>query len=389
MAQIQCRHFNGYKPCGKSENCDSACSSLDVPQASILIVHLGALGAVVRATSLLMPIKRKFPRSRVTWVTDAPAHRLLEDNPLVDRVLTTSAEDQLVLRALTFDVAFAIDKSLKAAGVLALTQVDLVFGFVADPHSGAILPSTPAAEELWSLGLSNQKKFFENKKTETQLMVEALELGAYHQDDYYLPLKIAELEEAERRHSHWKTNPDLPVVGLNTGCANTIPAKKWTVEFHRKVIEGLLASGYKNLVLLGGPEDSERNRQIAEGFDIIETPTKSGLRDGLISVAACDLVITGDSLGMHMAIAMKKYVIAWFGPTCAHEIELYGRGIALKAPVSCSPCWKRTCEKDVMCYDQIQLETVLDAVYQGLKVCHSDPQAKFSTFKRPFSETSA
>jgi heptosyltransferase-2 len=136
---------------------------------------LGAIGAVVRATSLLKSMKRKYPDSHITWVTDAPSDQLLRDHPMLDRVLTTKAEDLLTLSVLEFDVAFMIDKSLRAAGVLKQTHADLVFGFAVDPRSGAILPATAAAEELWQLGLDNHRKFFINQKAETQLMVEALE----------------------------------------------------------------------------------------------------------------------------------------------------------------------------------------------------------------------
>jgi ADP-heptose:LPS heptosyltransferase len=43
-----------------------------------------------------------------------------------------------------------------------------------------------------------------------------------------------------------------------------------------------------------------------------------------------------------MATVLKVPVIALFGPTSSTEIELYGRGLAVVAPVSCiyctSPC---------------------------------------------------
>lgn len=389
MVETNCRHFNGYKPCGKSEVCHSGCPFLDRPQVSILIVHLGALGAVVRSTSLLKAIKRKFPSSRVTWVTDAPAHQLLQGHPSIDRVLTTSLEDQLILRALSFEIGFVIDKSLKAMGVFSLTSCDYVYGFKADSMTGAIVPATVAAEELWCLGLSNAKKFFENKKPETQLLIEALELGEYERLDYDLHLTESEVIASKQRKTLWQKDSSQVVIGFNTGCANVIPAKKWTVEYHRIVIQALLMKGFKNIVLLGGPEDTIRNAEIAAGLSVFSSATTLGLRDGLVSINACDLVVTGDSLGMHMAIAMKKYVIAWFGPTCAHEIELYGRGEALLADVSCSPCWKRSCEKDVMCYDQIGLERVMSSIEQGVRECQKQQIEKFSTSKRLFSETSA
>ena len=327
------------------------------------MIHLGALGAVVRSTSLLKAVKRKYPGAMLTWVTDAPAHHLLKNHPGIDRVLTTSEADLLQLGALEFDVALVIDKSLKAMGVLKKTQAEQVFGFTVNARNGAIVPATSAANELWNLGLDNNQKFFVNQKPETQLMIEALELGPFKRDEYWLPLASDEQESVEKRRVRWLGEEKNFVIGLNTGCSNVISYKKLTIEYHRLLIQRL-AQNYPTaqIVLLGGPEDTERNRRIAYGLPVLQTPTESGLRDGLVSVAACDIVVTGDSLGMHMAISQHKQVVAWFGPTCAHEIDLYDRGMSILTKSPCSPCWKRACEKSIMCYDQVSLEEILNAV---------------------------
>ena len=368
MAISSCRSFSGYKPCKKFEICDSSCPHKDIPQSSLLVVHLGALGAVVRSTSLLKSIKRKYPSSMITWVTDAPAHHLLKDHPGIDRVLTTSEADLLQLSALEFEVAFVIDKSLKAVGVVKRTTVDQVFGFKVNTLNGGIVPATEAANELWNLGLDNRKKFFVNRKPETRLIAEALELP-YQRDEYWLPLSSTETQQREHRRSQWLKDKKY-IIGLNTGCATVIPYKKLTVEYHRKMIQALQAKFEDaQIVLLGGPEDTERNQQIAEGLSVISSQTTSGLRDGLVSVAACDIVITGDSLGMHMAISQMKEVIAWFGPTCAHEIDIYDRGAKILTQSPCAPCWKRACEKDIMRYDQVSLAEILNAVESSRTNC--------------------
>lgn len=370
MSEINCKHFNGYKPCGKNNVCDSNCFHRVVTQTSLLVVHLGALGAVVRSTALLKAIKNKFPSSQITWVTDSPAHQLLQNNPLIDRVYTTQEKDLLELSNFEFDIAFVIDKSLKATGVLKRTQADIVYGFKADPKNGAILPATAAAHELWSLGLDNHKKFFVNQKTEIQLMIEALELGEYHQNEYFLPLNSDELVEVKKRRSRYSDSDKKIVVGLNTGCSHVIAAKKLSISMHREIIQNLLNnySSQIEIVLLGGPEDTQRNQEISKGLNVISSSTDLGLRDGLVSVAACDVVLTGDSLGMHMAISQKKYVVAWFGPTCAQEIELYGRGEKILTQAACAPCWKRSCSNEKMCYDQVSIDEVMSALARGISL---------------------
>ncbi len=371
MPVTECRYFNGYKPCGRSQSCDQECPSKDIPTTRLLLIHLGALGAVVRSTALLKPLRRKFPGAHLTWVTDAPAHQLLQDHPSIDRVLTTCESDLLSLSALEFDVAFVVDKSLKASGVLGRTKADLILGFQVDGRTGAILPATKAAEELWSLGLDNHKKFFVNKKSEIQLVTEALELGPWQNDDYHLPL-LGQRTKVEERYREWSQNGNRWVIGINTGCSDAIPAKKLSVAFQRSLVQRLSQQSDVQVVLLGGPEDEIRNQQIAFGLPVISSPTGSGLRDGYASVAACDLVVTGDSLGMHLAIAAQKQVVAWFGPTCAHEIEFFGRGEAILTAAPCAPCWKRVCGEKQMCYDQVDLEQIMAAVKRGLLACRNN-----------------
>lgn len=368
MAELECRHFNGYKPCGLAANCDRLhCHRFETVTARVLIVHLEALGAVLRSTSLIPAIQRAYPRAHITWITKVPAQRLLEQTPGVDRVLTVGPEALLELAVLDFDVAFVIDKSLAAVGVLKHAKARHVRGFTA-LASGAIVPANSEARELWELGLNDQKKFFENTKSEQRLVHEALALGRYARDEYQAGLSASERALARTRREAWQTLGCGPIIGLNTGSSATLPAKKLSVEGHRRLIHTLRADRRLRqapIVLLGGPEDTERNLAIADGLDVVLSPTDRGLRDGLASVEACDLVFSGDSLGMHMAIARRKWVVAWFGPTCAQEIDLYDRGVKLKTTAPCAPCWKRSCQKSVMCYDQLDLKSVCDALAQG------------------------
>lgn len=367
MAEITCRHFTGYKPCGKSATC--GCAHFAPVRTRVLIVHLEALGAVLRSTSLLAAIHRQHPGAHVTWVTKAPAHRLLANLTEIDRVLTT--DDLLPLRALAFDVAYVIDKSLAAAGVLASTTAREVRGFRAQGH--AIVPANPEANELWELGLDDRRKFFENQKSEQRLTHEALALGEYRRDGYRVEFTRDEKATIAERRAAWG-----PSLGLNVGCSATLPAKKLTVEGHRDLIARLHARfGGVSIVLLGGPEDSERMDEIARGLDVIVSPSRLGLRDGLLSVAATDLVFSGDSLGMHMAIALKKWTVAWFGPTCAPEIDLYDRGVKILTKAPCAPCWKRDCGRTTMCYDQVDFNAVVDGLAQGMQWLTSSSKPHF------------
>jgi heptosyltransferase-2 len=363
MPITTCRFFNGYKPCGKNTDCCDACPSKNIPSSRILIIHLEALGAVLRSTALLAPIKRKFPNSHITWITQKPAEQLLLSNPLIDLVLNFEMGDILALQSLKFDATFCIDKSLKACALANQIQTELLYGFKTS-DAGAILPATDSAEELWSLGLSDQKKFFENEKTENQLICEALELGPYSKDHYLLKLSPSEKSESQKRREEWAPQKQT-IIGINTGCSHVISYKKLSVEAHRLLIEKISEQTNFKIVLLGGKEDSARNALIAKDLDVIQSPTEQGLRDGIISIEACDILVSGDSLGMHIGIALQKWSVAWFGPTCSQEIELYDHGIKVLSQAPCGPCWKRVCDKTSMCYDLVSTDELFTAIMQG------------------------
>ena len=365
MAQLDCRHFSGYKPCGLNDVCNESCPSYAKVGQRILIVHLEAMGAVIRSTALLPAIRRKYPQAHITWVTRSYCKPLLANNPMIDTVLASDFSGLMTLEAMEFDVGLCVDKALEAVGIINRAKCAEVFGFTSDPKTASIIPANSEAEELWNIGLSDHVKFYINKKSEIQLATEALKLP-YKRDPYSMFLTDTEKAEANVRREQWLDGKDF-IIGINTGCANVIPYKKLSVDGHKKLIKKLLEKTNARVVLLGGPEDTERNIEIGDGLDVLPTPTDKGLRDGLVSMEACDVIISGDSLGMHMGISLNKWIIAWFGPTCAHEIDLFDRGERIITSASCSPCWKRSCSKDPMCYDLVDFDKIVDSCKRGFE----------------------
>jgi len=69
---------------------------------------------------------------------------------------------------------------------------------------------------------------------------------------------------------------------------------------------------------------------------------------------------------MHLAIAEKRPVVALFGPTCAQEIELYGRGEVITAASHCGPCYRPECARNPSCMQVIGPGPVVAAVKRWL-----------------------
>lgn len=368
MGIVNCRHFNGYKPCGKSDVCTESCKHKQDISESILIIHLGALGSVVRSSALLRKIKKEKPDAFVVWLTSDSVLPILENHQAIDRLYALNLVNLLKLQAMSFDQIFVIDKSLEAISIAQQLKCKQVKGFVANPLTGAVLPADSDAEELWQLGIDNHRKFFINQKTELQLIFESLGMS-YQGEKYWLDISAQEKKEMHQRRKDWLALTEKKqLIGINTGCSQVIAYKKLSLEKHQELITRIQQEfPMAQVVLLGGREDSQRNQSLKELFpEVIASNTEGGLRDGILSVGACDIVVSGDSLGMHIAIALEKYTVAWFGPTCAQEIDMFSKGEKITTYLSCHPCWKRTCSKNKMCYDHVYIEEFIQAIRKGI-----------------------
>ncbi|MBI3194871.1 MAG: glycosyltransferase family 9 protein [Ignavibacteriae bacterium] len=376
-----CKHFTGYKPCFPNTNCLEECVDPQPRGTRILIINLEAMGNVLVTTSLLPAIKRKYKQSTVYWITLKNAYRLLDNNPYIDKAFVWEPESWLKLQAMEFDVVMNIDKSVQAGAFIMSLNATKKLGYGLNKN-GIIIPLNKEAEYNYRLGLDDELKFRINQKPNTQLLTEAMGLK-WKRDEYVLNLTEEEMaycsfykqkilrDDIESRIANFELknksairNPqsEIKVVGLNSGCSLLYPNKKMTIDQHVILINELSKQENLKLVLLGGPEDTERNAEIVRRVDdkVVDTPTTEGLRRGICYENICDVVISGDSFGMHVAIGLKKHVIAWFGVSCPQEIDLYERGVKLiPESLHCSPCWKHQCPYNLECVQMIDLEKIV------------------------------
>jgi heptosyltransferase-2 len=364
MDVVRCRHFNGYKPCVKNSNCNETCQSFSAVDKAILVIHLGAMGSVVRSTALLRKIKEQSPNSYLVWLTERPSHEILKHHPAIDKILELNFESLLSLKVFEFETVYALDKDVKTAGLLPFLNAKTIKGFSAHPLNGSIQPIDDQAQELWSVGLSNQKKFFENRKSEIQLLFETCGFE-FSAEKYWLVLSEQEQQGSQQRRRQWRGSKKY-LIGINTGCGNVITYKKMSTASQITLVDQIQKClPHSQIVLLGGKDETSINEEIHRHHpNVILSDTQKGLRDGLQSIFAVDVLISGDSFAMHAGIAFDRYTLAWFGPTCSHEVEFYGNGAAIKSDFACSPCWKRDCSQERMCYDYPDTEQFVSHLLQ-------------------------
>jgi len=356
-----CKNFTGYKPCFSYYNClQEGCKEQKRFGVKILIIALEAMGSVLMTTAQLPAIKRKYPESTIYWLTLKNSADILKNNHYIDKIFVYDFENIEILSAINFDIIMNSDKSIKAGAIVQRLKAKEKLGFGIN-NNFQIIPLNDGALYNYKLGLDDNLKFKINQKTGQEILAETFNLE-YKRDEYVFEFSDDEKEFIETYKETIGINPNDEIIGFNTGCSLLYPNKKMTIEQHIILIEKFLSFNRFKIMLLGGPEDTERNKILSDLFNgqIINTPTTEGIRRGACYESIPDVIITGDSFGMHLAIALKKYVIAWFGLSCWTEIDLYDRGIKLYPEgLFCAPCWKKDCPYNLECIQMIDLERIV------------------------------
>lgn len=370
---LSCKNFNGYKPCFSDHNCwENGCKNYIPMGTRILIINLDAMGDVLMTTAQLPAIKRKYPDSTIYWITLKNAVGLLYNNPYIDRVLPFDFESELILSQMDFDIVMNVDKSSRSGALTMKLNAKEKLGFGINENN-KIIPLNKGAEYNYLLGMDDYLKFKINQRTGQDYLAETFNLE-FSNDEYVFNFSNDELEFIEEYKKEIGILPGDKIIGFNTGCSLLFPNKKMTLEQHSVLIKKFLDLHDYKIMLLGGPEDSERNEILANQFPgkIINTPTNEGVRKGACYENIPQVIITGDSFGMHLAIALKKYVIAWFGLSCWTEIELYNRGVKLfPEGLFCAPCWKKVCPYNLECIQMIDLERIVEESVEYFKRSNS------------------
>lgn len=310
---------------------------------SILILKTGALGDVLRTTSLLPGLRAHQPEARIEWVTAPEARPLVEGHPEVASVHGVDPADEEALAALRdelggrpWDWVISLDDEEPLCALASALGAERLSGAHLGPD-GVRTYSADAAP-WFDMGLLSHlgkqaadRLKLENQRSHPVILAEMLGL-APGRPELALPG-----DALSRAAAIFEGAGDLPRpwIGLNTGAGGRWTSKQLPEE---RVVELVLRldrerDGRVGFVLLGGPEEGERNARLRAALEAAAprpSLVDAGVHNDLLQFAGIvdrlDLLLTSDSLALHVAVARRTPLVAFFAPTSAAEIELYGLG---------------------------------------------------------------
>lgn len=362
---LDCRYFRGEKPCRFACGC-SECEHYDPMGTRILIVKLDAIGDVARTTTILNALRKKYDPCYITWLVGPEAADMLQANSCINRVLPYCAESLEPLRVQHFDLALSLDKTPRATAVAMWASATEKLGFGLSEF-GTVFPLNPEAEYAFQLGLDDDLKFVRNSRTYQEIIFECIKLP-YNKDEYAIQIDDAALGFADDLIAALGIKPEDAVIGLNLGGGNAFAHKMWRAAEAIEFLSSLQDEVPHKTLLFGAKRERRTVEEIMEAGleNVFRTGANNTIPQFQALLGKCDVVVTGDSLGMHLAMAEKRPVVTLFGPTCPQEIEFYGRGEPIRSTMSCLPCYRAKCEGSPNCMQAIDRREVVAAVKRWL-----------------------
>jgi heptosyltransferase-1 len=326
----------------------------------LLIVKTSSIGDVVHALPVVQAIKEAAPHLSLGWVVRRRCAEVLRGSPFIDTLYVQPDRP-------TLPELWSLSQKLQEGRYeLALDMQGLALSGLVTQLSGAPLRlGWDRNRELNALFLTHPIVSGRGRQNhEVDLLygfAEALGIQAPHPNftpQPYLASRSLPLA------NQWLAELPRPRVALNVGASRAY--KRWPTDRWREVALALAAAG-RSLVFVGDKTDAGIVAQIAPSLrgNFADLSGRTSLPELASVLASCDLLVTGDTGPMHIAVAVGTPVLALFGGTDPVRHGPYGaRNIVLYKPVpGLIPPGKRpTDAQGAACMAQITASDVLDVV---------------------------
>jgi len=329
--------------------------------SKILVLRLRRIGDIVLTTPVLSALKKAFPLASLTYVVEEPYVRLVEDNPALDGIISLKPKSsvreswQLIrrIRKERFDAVLDLHGGPRTSLLTFFSRAGIKVGYLIRgrgwPYDIAIPRSRPEGP-IHSI---------ENHLN----LVRALGIPVKEEPALFLPPpRPAEIAGVDRFFKGNKLKGSKIVV-LHIGSGNIF--RDWGSGNWSALARRLAAMRGVRVVLMGGPEDRGREKEIleAEAVRALSLVGRLSLAETREVIGRASLFIGPDSGPMHIAASTPTPIVALFGPNLsAYNAPRRRRVVIIEKDLDCRPCRQKECRTgDFRCLRTISVDEVFKA----------------------------
>lgn len=361
------------------------CSSV----ATVLFLCHSYIGDAILQTPSIELLRRKFPRARITVLTNRTTDQVLVYNPHISETICSlpPAGESLSLNALirllkvrfrNFDLCVLDAEGSQTAGKLLARLAGpryLIGDATAMPEYNHLLDeAVPTCASL-------------HRVEQSLAVIENSSLGAQAPsriDVALTPILTSTAGELTIARKFWLEHGldgAEVVVGLVVGSTGGLAtAKRWPLEQFVRLVDALRArkKGIKILAFQGPAEGDLNYQLLSDRGSIIVKEKPLLVTAGIIS--RCSVLVGNDSGLGHVAASLATPTITIFGPTDAKLIKPYSGNAQVLRTTNCPPCFGgrflERCGGKRDCIVGVTVDQVCDAVMSASAISRtSEPMA--------------
>ncbi len=292
----------------------------------LLIVKTSSLGDVIHALPVVQALKEAKPGLTLGWVVRRRCADVLRGNPNIDHLYVIenkpSFGELLRLRRMLHDAQYevALDmQGLLLSGLVTyLSGAPVRVGWDRNREANALFLTRPDVPGRPSqVGVRHEIDL---------LFGFARALGVPTPEGAFPPQTYL-ADEGRSQAADWLRGLPRPRLALNVGAARAY--KRWPAEQWTALACDLLKQDC-GLVFVGDKGDEATVAEVKAALPpeakVADVSGKTSLHQLAAVLAECDLLVSGDTGPMHLAVAVGIPVVALFGATDPRRHGPYGEG---------------------------------------------------------------
>lgn len=334
---------------------------------NILIRSVNWIGDAVMTLPSIKLLKRNFKDSRITLLVRPSVKAVFEGNPDIDEFILYEEHHRgilgrlrlaLELRKKRFARAILFQNAFDAALITFLGGIPERIGYNRDGRGFLLTRPVP---------FNNDDRRVHHIDYYLNLVLNVTGGKDFDYSNPYIYLSLEERLLIRKKIEGFKR----PVLGINPG-ATYGTAKRWLPERFAEVTEWFIKDTGGTVVITGSLNEKviadeiikHINLDLRSSGHVHNLAGNTSLRELIVLISEFDIYLSNDSGPMHIAYAVGTPLVALFGSTAPNLTGPRGEGaIVLRADVDCNPCFKRECDRDMICMYGIYS----DDVYLALK----------------------
>ena len=309
----------------------------------ILVLRYRFLGDTLLTVPFLRNLRRAKPDARIVWVVAPGSSDVIQGIPYVDELLpwdpaTSHAESRGThrtwraklrfirdLRRQRFDRAYVLKRSLSSAIIAFLSGARHRIGFATEGRGFLLTKTVP----------------YRHDQHEVQNFLDVLRADGVPVLDDHLEAWVSDDERrfADTFLAQHGVAPTQALIALHPFATNR--PRAWHEDNFVALANRLQSEQRARIIVLGGPGDKDdaeylRQRIVPEPIIAVGATT---LRQTMALLERCALLVSNDSGVMHLGAAMRRPLVALFGPQSPVKFGPWGtQSAVVYKHFACSPC---------------------------------------------------